>query len=60
MRSGGGRRWQGGVWTGLLKRRGCVRASAVGHGRGDPAVLLVRLHQTLKGCFRFLAAEGLF
>lgn len=34
--------------------------SAVRDGRGDPAVLFVSLHQTLKGRFRLLAAEGLF
>lgn len=37
-----------------------VPASAVRDGRGDPAVLLVRLHQTLEGGFGFLATEGLF
>lgn len=31
--------------------------SAVGHGRGHPAILLVGLHQGLEGGLGFLAAE---
>lgn len=34
------------------------RGSAVGHGRGHPAVLLVGLHQGLEGGLGFLAAES--
>lgn len=41
-------------------RRTAGRASAVGDRRGDPAVLLVRLHQALEGGFGFFATEGLF
>lgn len=32
--------------------------SAVGHGRGDPAVLLVGFHQGLEGGLGFLPVEG--
>lgn len=60
---GVGRRWRVSVrverWLKRLIRL-AERTSAVGDGRGDPAILFMRLHQTLKGGFRFLATEGLF
>lgn len=34
--------------------------SAVRYRWGDPAVLLMGLHQTLECCFCFLSAKGLF
>lgn len=48
------------MWTGGWSVSRTSRTSAIRHGRGDPAVLFMRLHQTLKGSFGFLAAEGLF
>lgn len=36
-----------------------VLTSAVGHGRGNPAVLLVGLDKALEGRLGFLTTEGL-
>lgn len=38
---------------------GKVLTSAVRHGRGNPAVLLVGLHKALEGGLGFLATKGL-
>lgn len=53
------------AWLGALRRRSqaegrgsAVGCSAVGHGRGHPAVLLVGFHQGFEGGLGFLTVES--